>query len=72
MKKICKNCKFWEEVNKRGDLYWKCDSDKFVYNQFQDFEGLPLDGFVYFDYEEYSAGFKTGPEFGCIHWNEKI
>jgi len=64
----CKTCKWWSEANKelwRGDG-GDCACEKFVY------EGpLEPDGLTYWDAENYDASFRTGPDFGCIHWEKE-
>jgi hypothetical protein len=67
----CGSCKHWEryadkfDVEYHGSHAGRCTSDKFVYSD----DPKPLkDGLRYWDYEDYSAGFDTGDEFGCIHW----
>ena len=69
----CKNCIHWKEhVDDESVLFGGvCDSEKFVYEGCCTEEEPEEDGLKYFDYEGYSAGFYTGPEFGCIHFREK-
>ena len=76
----CKNCKYWERQppdsyfsrhypNGRGE----CSNENFVYTGDKDIpksieqHGAWLD---YSDTESYAASFRTGPEFGCIHFEE--
>lgn len=59
MNKTCKNCK-------HGGAGGGCNSDKFVEESWGD--PMPEDGMLYWDYEGYSAGFRTGPDFGCVHF----
>jgi len=75
MKKLCKTCFYWHQHKPYYDLfgediYGKCTYDKFIY-----FDHLcyphPLDALIYWDHEEHSASFATGPEFGCVHWAKK-
>jgi hypothetical protein len=63
----CKDCKHWER-NKDEKYAGRCDSEKFVYSDGNDCQ---KDGLQYWDYEGYSAGFETGEDFGCIHWEAK-
>jgi len=71
----CKNCSYWKEENSNPDslMDWggECKSNKFVYaeNLNRGEEPEP-DMMKYWDWEGYSAGFSTGPEFGCIHFKE--
>jgi len=58
----CKDCQEWDKEK----MY--CYSDKFVHAS--DIEDLD-DHFVYWNSESYSAGFNTGPNFGCIHGVQK-
>ena len=64
----CKTCRHWKRATDKFDMEYhgkhagQCSSDKFVYD-----EKLPKDGLQYWDYEGYSAGFRTGENFGCIH-----
>lgn len=66
----CDVCKHWEldedKYISKSILTGECKNNKFVYDR-----DCPIDGLRYWDYEGYSAGFETGPKFGCIHW-EKI
>ena len=57
----CKECRWWKEEPKepRG----LCISDKFVSVNYSA-DSYPPDTLVYSD------GFDTGPNFGCIHWEE--
>jgi hypothetical protein len=76
MDNICKNCYFWKRnkeniflgyTTSRYLLFGDCSSDKFVYIE----DGnTPIDGFEYSDAEGYNASFKTGEQFGCIHFKE--
>ena len=74
----CKNCIHWKKHEPEGKNNYlifggDCDSEKFVYDGMDThFDKDPDDDMMqYFDYEGYSAGFYTGPEFGCIHFKEK-
>ena len=60
----CKTCGHWKRSDGRYGFarMGGCDSDKWEY------KGDDLvDGVAYADYEGYSASFKTGENFGCIH-----
>jgi hypothetical protein len=66
----CKTCKWWG-VNYVApppefpdtDLYRHCDHEKLSYPPSDGNDGA-------YDVECY-GGIDTGPEFGCIHWEEK-
>ena len=66
----CKSCKWW----RRGDfgvseVIGSCDSPKFVVNGRMD--GVDFrDGLSVCDMEGLAC-FETGPDFGCIHHEEK-
>ena len=67
----CKNCKYWTETElmeyekKNGTkIHGECSNKKFTYNVNNP---RVSDGLEYWDMESYSAGFSTGPEFGCIN-----
>lgn len=67
--KTCKTCKYWIVPNKEEEQKQRgvsCSNPQFVYNVDSDGK-CPNDGLMYWDYESYSAGFSTGPDFGCIH-----
>lgn len=83
MNNICKNCKHWERHSDynyeiHGNFnskriyfdtpFGSCLSTKFVYTLEGD---CPEDGLEYWDYEEYQASFKTGENFGCIHFTPR-
>lgn len=68
----CRTCKYWKHIDK-GSFphepgFGSCSCKKFIEHGTSE---RVTDGLVYWDYEGYSAGFKTGENFGCIHW-EKI
>jgi len=82
MTPTCENCKFWAE-NSAPDSYdakrypnglGECLNENFVYTGTEAMEakiesrGAWLN---YWDMESYSgAGFSTGPNFGCVHFEE--
>ena len=75
MKQTCENCKHWEGPDNMFDvknIFGHCNSDKFFYADNLDKTKLNyyLDSLEYSDYEGYSAGFRTGKNFGCIHFSE--
>ena len=68
----CKNCKFWNakkledyEIKSGRTQHGDCSSEKFTYNCDGNRQS---DGLEYWDYESYSAGFSTGPDFGCVNF----
>lgn len=71
----CATCKHWRryteevDVNYHGKHAGVCNSNSFVYD---DGPQTPKDGLKYWDYEGYSAGFNTGEEFGCVHWEGPV
>ena len=69
-KNVCKNCRFWErqETKPQG----RCTNEHFIYNRCNLSDERIRDALVYWDYEEYSAGFLTGENFGCIHFVAKL
>jgi len=76
--KICGNCSYWVRTEgnrniKSLPISGKCNNtEKFVYEgAIKDDRPFPDDILLYWDYEQYSAGFLTGENFGCIHWEEK-
>lgn len=70
--KVCQTCRYWarltdaSEIEGHGEWAGNCSSPKFVYD-----EKVPVDGLEYWDYESYSAEFRTGENFGCIHHQSK-
>lgn len=77
----CKECKFWtrdkawnfEKHRKESSLsevMGECSCPKFFYDQWCD--GGLSDGLAYWDSESYAASFKTGQDFGCIHFETAI
>lgn len=67
MKKICKNCSEWNRED--ATSYGSCESPKIVYQEAE--ENSKKDELIYWDHESYSAGFKTGENFGCVHFVKK-
>lgn len=73
--KNCVSCIFWEKwkeknnIEHHGENIGQCYNRSFVYTG----QGrtCPQDGLGYWDCEDYSAGFETGKDFGCIHWEKK-
>jgi hypothetical protein len=58
--RTCKNCDYWRGPYADGSGV--CDHDKLN----QDINQLDLDGLG----QEIWEAICTGPEFGCIHWEE--
>ena len=77
--KLCKNCKHFKRNNDNihSTKYGECNCNKFVYgtsfehsnSKYNDFSNK-ADELLYQDYENYSANFEVGENFGCIHWEE--
>ena len=77
MKKICKNCQFWErektekwEAIQSQKVYGECSCDRFFYVEFFRSES-ESDCLMYSDSDGYKASFVTGESFGCIHFKKK-
>lgn len=76
--KLCKNCKHWERhkddvLTRLGGIKKNgyCNHEKFLYSDESTNEELEAgDTLNYWDYENYGAGFETGENFGCIHFEE--
>lgn len=66
----CKACVWWTPKN-RDRTIGECHHEKFVYHYGFGESSCPKDGLAYWDQECYNAGFETGVEFGCIHF-EKV
>lgn len=79
MERICKNCKYWKR-DCDLECYGTCDNPSFEYESAYCYErhkkeqDKPIlkNKLFYMDYESYSAGFETGEEFGCIHFENKV
>jgi hypothetical protein len=72
----CDKCKYWSAPKvpySRQIFNGECAHSKFVYSSI--YKGIetetPEDGLMYWDYDDYSASFYTGPKFGCIHWEKE-
>jgi hypothetical protein len=66
MNNVCIDCTHWKKtVDNDKVIKGKCSCEKFVYDDL-----CPIDGLEYWDFENYKAGFYTGPNFGCVHWEE--
>jgi hypothetical protein len=68
----CKTCKHWEHHPKRDvEHYGACSNPNFIYGTAQydrDREKSKFNELFYWDSESWAAGFETGENFGCIHW----
>lgn len=62
----CSGCLHWKRY-KTPEEGGQCTSPKLAY----DGSNPPPDGLHYWDFEDYSAGMATGPDFGCIHWSKR-
>ena len=78
MDKTCKTCRWWDKVIVRAlppGIYKGCGCSviRYVGRDDEDAQGRKIsipfqpDGACYWDFEEYDAGFASGPDFGCIH-----
>ncbi len=68
VEKKCKTCKFWGWPEDSKDKYNQCLCDKLTYMSDVG-EFPPIDGLA--TYHEWDDRVFTGPEFGCIHWEER-
>ena len=66
----CKDCKYWKEsTDKYDNGQGLCSNEFFIYSDDDEDDREKLSkSLVYSDYECYSAGFRTGPLFGCVHF----
>lgn len=75
MKKICKNCKYYNAYNENDGRdvigYGICENPKFVYDCASCMHNKTKDMLLYMDYEGYEASVEMGEEFGCIHFERK-
>ena len=63
----CENCLYWKSDDRKATPHMgTCSSEKWEEGD----DDMP-DGVSYTDYEGYSAMFKTGQDFGCIHFKVK-
>lgn len=65
----CKDCKFWTENKEDG--FGTCSSGKFEYNNCYRLIDADTDKLIYKDGDGYNAEPSTGPDFGCIHFQNK-
>ena len=64
----CKDCKWWDGLP--TDSYNDCSHDK-IYHYCPDYmERLP-DALMVYYLEDKGGSIQTGPDFGCVHWEEK-
>lgn len=78
----CEECRWWERCIAK-DLFLDapdplhvgdCSCAKFVYigdTSSKEWTETPIDGMAYCDYELYQASFKTGAQYGCVHFEKK-
>ena len=75
MKKTCSNCRWWREGNESDKAYHGQDSGDCACPKFRYVGNIEhvinSDELGYWDTESYSAGFVTGKEFGCVHFQKK-
>lgn len=65
----CRTCDFWHR-HRRGAAYGSCYAGKLVQKE----PPPPSDGFSFYGhdgFENCAAYFYTGPDFGCIHHEER-
>lgn len=67
-KLICKNCNSWDKFNDENFGY--CKNKKLNENKIQDKDSLTF--VSSFNISKTKFLIKTGKEFGCIHFNEKL
>lgn len=81
---MCSTCKWWSEpeledryIDTEDNYKYKfyshrrCVCPKVVDTSemaYREWDKLPVDVAVYSDREGYGASFRTGPGFGCVHW----
>jgi hypothetical protein len=72
--KTCQNCVHWEsevDLFTQSEDFGECGSEKFVYSARVQ-PGSGSDRLLYWDCEGYMASFRTGRDFGCIHFEEHL
>ena len=81
----CKTCKWWNETDSRTEtgpasvdyesvaiLHKPCVCPKIVDTSNENHHyAQPMDAACVSDFEGYKAELRTGPDFGCIHHEEK-
>lgn len=70
----CLTCKHW--TRRDDSVIGDCNCSKFVYTGqtgtlIEEAKTIGKDGLGYYDLESYSAGFRVGENFGCIHHKNK-
>lgn len=83
---VCQDCKYWirkvdfavmlaqrnrETPPESKENSGECLHPTFVYTGDSYPKHTPENGLSYFDAEGYGAGFETGQNFGCIHFETK-
>lgn len=68
----CKTCRWWAD-RVRDDNLRRCSSPYILYLPDARREGVTIrDHYAgYIDAEQFGGDFRTGPEFGCVHWEAK-
>lgn len=67
-KLICENCNSWNSLNK---MFGYCENKKLNENKIKDKDSLIFVTLSNFSKSNYGL-IKTGKDFGCIHFNEKL
>lgn len=80
MEKLCKNCKYWKptpedfvgirKIDYVTVYIGDCNNGKLKYNDYINNYPPKNNELIYWDYNGYRAYLKTGPDFGCIHWEQ--
>jgi len=65
----CKDCKHWIESEHYSDVLHSCDHPKAKIGYRYNPDDIPTDG-VWIENDE-GWGWFTGPEFGCVNFEEK-
>jgi len=68
----CSKCRFSKKSYQYLTVF-KCKHEKMVKScNLKTDEDLPADGIVVEAGDDRDWGFCVGPDFGCIHWEEKV
>lgn len=65
----CNQCKYFV-LNNHNERYGNCTNDKFSYD-FLPEPSKTYDELIYCDHDNYSAFFRVGINFGCIHFEKE-
>lgn len=76
MLKICKNCRYWtrympESYEVYREHFGTCHHERFLYGGVVGYHPDNSNSLYYWDFESYAAGFATGEDFGCVHWEKR-